>query len=34
MWRDDAYLLEMLLAARKVMKYAQELILKDLIRMK
>ena len=23
MWRDDAYLLEMLLAARKVMKYAQ-----------
>jgi len=24
MWRDDAYLLDMLLAARKVMKYAQE----------
>lgn len=23
MWRDDAYLLDMLLAARKVMKYAQ-----------
>ena len=23
MWRDDAYLLNMLLAARKVMKYAQ-----------
>ena len=24
MWRDDAYLLDMLLAARKVVKYAQE----------
>jgi len=23
MWRDDAYLLDMLLAARKVMKYAE-----------
>ncbi|MGO9175337.1 MAG: DUF86 domain-containing protein [Desulfobaccales bacterium] len=23
MWRDDAYLLDMLLAARKIMKYAQ-----------
>jgi len=23
MWRDDAYLLDMLLAARKVLKYAQ-----------
>jgi len=23
MWRDDAYLLDMLLTARKVMKYAQ-----------
>ena len=23
MWRDDAYLLDMLLAARKVMKYTQ-----------
>jgi uncharacterized protein with HEPN domain len=34
MWRDDAYLLDMLLAARKIMKYARELILKDLKRMK
>ncbi len=25
MWRDDAYLLDMLLAARKILKYTQEI---------